>query len=139
MMKITKKLLALSFVFVLALLLFACAERFDVTEKVFSQEDSNGIWGLSVIFHEDGSCNYYEGGASSYIPSATWSQEGDIITITETSEPRVGRVNRFRLEGGALCYIDGESDNFMYLKLEEGQRLILNAENPTMVFIPKAK
>ncbi len=98
------------------------------------EKDGAGFGGFTITLHDDGRFSYYEGGFSSYIGNGAWTREGDIITITDKTIGRLTdhgdmvdfeRVNRFRLEGDTLVFLKKGSDNFMYLKVKDGERFSL--------------
>lgn len=75
---------------------------------------------FSLTLNEDGTFTYYAGMLSSYIGYGKWSVQGNILTITETND----RVNRFRINGDDLVFISEGSENFMYVKVGDGERFI---------------
>lgn len=114
----------------LSLLAFAgCAEKKEDDFKVppgktyiYSGEPFSGLENepFSVTLFEDGTFTYYESPLSSYIGSGKWSEDNGIVTLTENSEPE--RVNRFCYDGDDLVFIADRSDNFIYIKVSDGER-----------------
>lgn len=51
--------------------------------------------------------------------------EDDIITLQDDPNACIKRVNRFRIDGDSLFYIDEGSDNFGLYKFEDGDELII--------------
>ena len=87
--------------------------------KIYHYE-GEGIGGdFAITIHEDGSFVYSEGPLSSYLGCGEWSISGDVLTLTEQAEPE--RVNRFRIDADKLVFQEAGSDNFIYVKVEEGE------------------
>ncbi len=87
---------------------------------VFEHDGFGGEFTLSL--RADGSMGYYEGGASSHIGNGTWTQDGDMLTISEPNGRGGQRVNRFRVTQNALIFVAEGSDNFIYVQMNDGDR-----------------
>ncbi len=88
-----------------------------------------GILGeFTLTLHADGSMSYYEGGASSHIGIGTWTQVGDLLTISESNGRGGMRVNHFRVTQNALLFVTEGSDNFIYVKVADGERFHLKGQ-----------
>ncbi len=87
---------------------------------VFEHGGFGGTFTLSL--HADGSMGYHEGWASSHIGNGTWTQEGDILTISEPNGRGGQRVNRFRVAQNMLIFVSEGSDNFIYVQMKDGDR-----------------
>ncbi len=87
---------------------------------VFEHDGFGGEFTLSL--RADGSMGYYEGWASSHIGDGTWTQEGDMLTISEPNGRGGQRVNRFRVTQNALIFVAEGSDNFIYVQMNDGDR-----------------
>ena len=72
---------------------------------------------------EKSTYEYYETLVSSFIGIGEYSVDGDILKIVD-ERPGVDSphkcVNLFRIEEDRLVFIGEGSDNFMYIKLEDG-------------------
>ncbi len=83
--------------------------------------DGEGILGsFTITLYDDKTFTYYEGMASSYLGMGTWSQEGDVVTLTDDTQSGYGLINHFRLEGNDLIFIEEDSANFIYVKVRNG-------------------
>ncbi|MBQ7360007.1 MAG: hypothetical protein IJW63_07930 [Lachnospiraceae bacterium] len=80
----------------------------------------------SDLFHisinKDGTFSYYESMLSSYIGIGTWSVDGDILTLKEDEDFCYGFVHRFKIDGEDILFIEEGSDNFIYIKVKDGER-----------------
>lgn len=81
---------------------------------------SSSLRGLSpfcIQLLADGTFQYREHLASSWMGTGVWMLEGDIVTLLESD---TSRSFRFRAEGDALYYLAGRSDAFTYVELPDG-------------------
>ncbi|MBR4863778.1 MAG: hypothetical protein IKU07_04315 [Oscillospiraceae bacterium] len=84
--------------------------------------EKGGFMGtFTVTLYSDGTFTYYEGSASSYFGLGTWTQEGDMITLTDDPLAGGGLVNRFQKKGNDLVYVSEGSTNFIYVKVKNGE------------------
>ena len=81
---------------------------------------------FAITLFEDGTFSYYEGMLSSYIGFGTWEETDGIVTLTTSSG--YGLVHRFRREEKALVFITEGSDNFIYVKVADGEKFLLYSE-----------
>ena len=77
---------------------------------------------FSINLHPDGTFIYYECLYSSYIGMGNWSVDGDVLTLTDDKEYGISRENSFRIDGDDLIFIENGSTNFLYVKVEDGER-----------------
>ena len=91
--------------------------------------DGDGFGGsFTITLYEDGSFTYYEGMLSSYIALGSWKQDGDAITLTDDGHGGYGLVNHFKLDGETLIFVEQDSDNFVYIKIKDGERFNCTGE-----------
>lgn len=107
-----------------ALLLSGCAEAEpapDAAGKIYhyEKEGFGGIFALRI--ETDGTFGYYEGGLSSYIGDGEWEQDGDTLTLREELADHTF-VRHFAVEEDALRFLAEGSDNFIYVKVADGER-----------------
>lgn len=81
---------------------------------------------FAITLFEDGSFSYYEGMLSSYIGFGAWEETDGIVTLTAKSGYDL--VHRFRREENALSFITEDSDNFLYVKVADGEQFLLYTE-----------
>ena len=119
-------------------LLTACGN----TEKVYTAEDvagktytyeKDGCGGpFTISIYADGTFQYYEGMLSSYIGMGTWTlDENNVLCIKDQKMGRFNedgtidmyiRTNYFKVEQDQLVWLAENSDNFLYVKAEDGDR-----------------
>lgn len=93
--------------------------------------ENDGIMGdFTLTLNEDQTYLYSEGMASSYMGIGTWAQDGDIITLTDRETAGDTRTNHFRIEGGDLVFLSEGSSNFIYVKVQNGERFHCTGEAP---------
>jgi hypothetical protein len=94
-------------------------ETKDVIGKTFIDE-GKGLQGddFTITFNEDNTFSYSEGIASSHTGLGTWSIEGNVITLYE-NDPEM--KNSFEIKDDQLIWLEKESDNFIYIKLTDGE------------------
>ena len=86
---------------------------------VYEKEGAGGSFTLTLA--EDGTFQYYEGELSSRIGAGHWTLEGDTLTLTE-GDNGYGWVNRFAAARRGLTFLAEGSDNFLYVKVKDGER-----------------
>ena len=74
---------------------------------------------------EDGTFTYYEGMLSSYIGAGTFMLDGDTVIMTDGG---YGLVNHFRHDGDDLVFVEQDSDNFVYVKVKDGEKFHCTGE-----------
>jgi len=77
---------------------------------------------FTVTLRNDGSFSYYVGFLSSYFGTGNWTEEGDIVTLTDVALPYVNRFRR-TAEDDLLWLAEG-STGFMYLTIPDGARFL---------------
>ena len=108
------------------------AEQSDMSAatagKTYLYEKEGIMGSFTITLYDDGTFTYYEGMASSYLAFGTWKQEGDTITLTDDGHGGYGLVNHFKREGDDLIFIAEDSANFVYVKVQDGERFHCTGE-----------
>lgn len=86
---------------------------------VYEKEGAGGSFTLTLA--EDGTFQYYEGYLSSYVGMGVWSLEDNVLTLTE-GDSGYGWVNRFAAARRGLTFLAEGSDNFLYIKVKDGEK-----------------
>lgn len=103
--------------------------RDDIAGKTYLY-DGEGFGGsFTITLYEDGTFSYYEGMLSSYIALGSWKQDGDIITLTDDGHGGYGLVNHFKFDSETLTFVEKGSDNFVYLKIKDGEKFHCTGES----------
>ena len=98
------------------------AENLQIAGKTYIYEKEGIIGDFTITLNEDGTFTYYEGMASSYIGRGIWVLDGEILTMTDDGSVGYPFVNRFRIDGEDLIFMEWESSNFIYVKVQDGER-----------------
>lgn len=103
----------------------------DVAGKAYTYEKEGCGGAFTISLYADGTFQYYEGFLSSYIGFGTWTlDEGNILTIKDQKMGQLqpdgtlesyNRVNCFKVEKDRLVWIGEQSDNFLYVKVKDGE------------------
>lgn len=102
----------------------------DLAGRVY-QYEKDGFGGDFIIRLEaDGCFWYYEGSLSSYIGVGSWALEDGILTLRDDYQIGFPLVNRFEAAEDALIFREEGSSNFIYLKVQDGERFFPVAELP---------
>lgn len=111
--------------FGMILLLTGCADTVQedsIADKNYLYE-KEGFGGDFIIqMKSDGTFSYYEGELSSYIGTGEWKLDGNTLMLQDTVIEGHPRINYFKVEGNALIFQAEDSDNFIYIKVSEGER-----------------
>ena len=124
-----RKITALAFIalFAVVLLFQGCSTDSVTTVAgktyIYTVEPESGLDSdrFSIQLNTDGTFTYYECMFSSYLGIGKWSVNGDVLTITDDNEYNP-RENFFRIDGDDLIFIENGSTNFIYIKVEDGER-----------------
>ena len=92
----------------------------------YTIEDSQSDFIINI--YGDGTFRYIEGDISSSFTDGKWTIADNILTLTEKN-----RINRFRIDNDKLSWIADGSDNFMYIKLNDGEQFAADVERCVMV------
>ena len=122
-------------------LLAGCGEK----QKIYTAEDvggksynyeKDGFGGpFTINLFEDGTFQYYEGMLSSYIGMGTWTlEENNVLCMKDQEMGRFSddfskvemyvRTNYFKVEEDCLVWLAENSDNFLYVDVEDGDRFL---------------
>lgn len=99
-----------------------------VTGTTYLYESEGFMGNFTITLYNDGTFTYYEGMASSYIGIGSWEQNGESIILTDDGHGGYGLVNHFRCDGNDLVFVEQDSDNFVYVKVKEGERFYSTGE-----------
>ncbi len=89
---------------------------------VYKGEGFGGDFTISI--GDDGTFSYYEGMLSSYIGFGTWKLEGDLLILSEDEKVGYDFVHYFEVDENKLIFKEDVSDNFLYVKLKDGEEFI---------------
>lgn len=107
------------------LFLTGCAgntQKDSIADKNYLYE-KEGFGGDFIIqMKGDGTFSYYEGELSSYIGTGEWKLDGNTLMLQDTVIEGHPRINYFKVEGNTLIFQSEDSDNFIYIKVSEGER-----------------
>ena len=93
----------------------------DLAGRTYVYEKEGAGGSFTITLAEDGAFQYYEGYLSSYVGMGVWSLEDNVLTLTE-GDSGYGWVNRFAADRGGLTFLAEGSDNFLYVKVKDGER-----------------
>jgi len=96
--------------------------------KTYVYENKGIMGSFTITLCNDGTFSYYEGMASSYIGFGSWKRDGDNITLTDDGYGGLGLVNHFRIDGDDLIFVEDGSSNFIYVKVQDGERFHCTGE-----------
>ena len=103
-------------------------KRDDIAGKTYLY-DGEGFGGsFTITLYEDGTFTYYEGMLSSYIGTGTFMLDDDTVIMTDNGHGGYGLVNHFRRDGDDLVFVDQDSDNFVYVKVKDGEKFSCTGE-----------
>ena len=125
-----RKITALSFIALLAsmFLLQGCSavNTIYVAGKTYTYtgESAYGTENdpFTIRLDTNGRFAYHETVYSSYLGIGTWSVDGNVLTLTDDDKRPEPVKNSFRIEGDDLIFIETGSTNFLYVKVEDGER-----------------
>ncbi|MCM1065202.1 MAG: hypothetical protein NC420_12210 [Eubacterium sp.] len=98
--------------------------RAAVSDRTFTYEKGGFGGEFFIMISSDGTFQYYEGGLSSYIGIGSWALEDDILILSDDNEVGYPCVNRFKVDGDNLIFLAEDSDNFIYIKVADGERFM---------------
>ncbi|MCM1149875.1 MAG: hypothetical protein NC319_07325 [Butyricicoccus sp.] len=107
-----------------ALLLAGCGQQLsaqDLAGKTYVYEKPGFGGDFTVTLDADGGFTCYEGGLSSYIGAGDWELDGGTLVLRDTAIPSDPKTYRFRVQDGALAFLAGESDEFLFVQPAEGE------------------
>lgn len=95
-----------------------------ISDRTFTYEKGGFGGEFVIMICSDGTFQYYEGGLSSYIGIGSWALEDDILILLDDNEAGYPAVNRFKVDGDNLIFLAEDSDNFVYIKVADGERFV---------------
>lgn len=108
-------------------------DEYPIGGKTFVYEKEGFGSDFIINFYAGGAYEYYEGVLSSYIGAGRWEIEDDTVVMTENISKK---VNHLKINGNDLVYIADGSDNFYYLKVNDGEKFSVQ---PSLTQIEKIK
>lgn len=119
-----RKVLAIILVVMMAIMLPSCKKsdeslKEQIQGKTYTWEEEGFGSDFTITFNEDNTYEYYEGNLSSYLGAGNWKVEDGVLVMTETAGSDA--VYKFDLGKDELKF-RSDSDDFMYVKVEEGSR-----------------
>ena len=103
-------------------------KRDDIAGKTYLYDGEGFGGGFTITLYEDGTFTYYEGMLSSYIGDGTFVLDGDTVVMTDDGPGGYGFVNHFRRDGDDLVFVEQGSDNFVYVKVKDGEKFSCTGE-----------
>ncbi len=83
---------------------------------------------FTITLNADGTYTFYEGPLSSYLGAGTWNTWYNAVYMTEDEETGYDLSFMFGVENDALIYIAMGSDEFIYVKVSDGERFVRQGE-----------
>ena len=102
--------------------------RDDIAGKTYLYNGEGFGGSFTITLYEDGTFTYYEGMLSSYIGTGSFMLDGDTVIMTDDGHGGYGLVNHFRHDGDDLVFIEQDSDNFVYVKVKDGEKFHCTGE-----------
>ncbi len=96
--------------------------RDDIAGKTYLYDGEGFGSSFTITLYEDGTFTYYEGMLSSYIGTGTFMLDGDTVIMTDNGHGGYGLVNHFKRDGDDLVFVEQDSDNFVYVKVKDGEK-----------------
>lgn len=79
---------------------------------------------FTITLNADGTYTFYEGPLSSYLGMGTWNTWYNAVYLTENEEAGCEMKFMFGIEDGSLIYVAMGSDEFLYVKVSDGERFV---------------
>ena len=101
----------------------------EISGKTYVYENGGfaGMGEFAIKLNDDGTFSYYEGVASSYVGYGSWSVEnGEIVLYDDEDMGCYPFVNRFKIDGGDLVFMENDSTNFLYVTVADGEKFLCN-------------
>ena len=117
------KKLILSALIATVLTCVGCSDIYsDISGKTYVYENGGfaGMGEFAIKLNADGTFAYYEGWASSYVGYGNWSVENGELVLSDDGD--YGFVNRFKIDGNDLVFMEEDSTNFLYVTVADGER-----------------
>ncbi len=107
----------------------------DIAGKIFIYEHSLSPVPFAISMMEDGRMTYYEAAHSSHVGIGEWTLSDGILTITEVGYEGRTRINRFAASEDGLTFLADGSDNFIYIKVADGERFRVATEEDSGIIV----
>jgi len=141
-----KKVLAIILVLMFSFGVIGCSDpkemtKDDIVDKIYTYEKDGCGSDFTIQIKSDGTFSYYEGALSSHIGMGEWSYSDGILTlfektsrfITDKEMEEVILSYCFLVEKDSLLFVGKDSDNFRYVKVEDGEKFFGSIYYPSMV------
>ncbi len=118
-----KKISALLLLIITVFSLSGCQEAGkSPAGKVFIYEnEKEDMYGnFTICVEKDGTFCYRESLWASYVAYGEWTYENGILTLSDTTLKDNPQVFRFLVKGDDIAFIEENSDEFMYVKVADG-------------------
>ena len=79
---------------------------------------------FTITLNADGTYTFYEGPLSSYHGMGTWDTWYNAVYMTENEETGYDLNFMFGVEDNALIYIAAGSDEFIHVKVSDGEKFV---------------
>ena len=79
---------------------------------------------FTITLNADGTCTFYEGPLSSYQGTGTWNTWYNAVYMTENEETGYDLNFMFGVEDNVLIYIAAGSDEFIHVKVSDGEKFV---------------
>ena len=87
--------------------------------------EGKGVGGdFTITLNADGTYTFYEGPLSSYLGTGTWDTWYNAVYMTEKEETGYDLNFMFGVEDNALIYIAMGSDEFIHVKVSDGEKFV---------------
>lgn len=122
------KKITMAICIVCIMMLVGCGSKTSILKdsiagKTFVYEEEGNGSDFTITINEDGTFDYYEGVLSSYLGHGEWKiDDSTLILIDKQSEYEV--INQFEIENNHLIWVEDSSDNFIYVKVKDGDKFI---------------
>lgn len=116
------------------------AAHFEDNTAIYVYEKSGFGSDFFIKINQNGTYTYREGSLSSYFGLGTWTQNGDILALTDkpSTTPGTAFYNEFRVDEDALVWLAENSTGFMHrnIPMEDGARFLYRGseESPVPVW-----
>lgn len=114
--------------FGIILLLTGCANTVQedgIADRTYLYEKEGFGGDFTIQIKSDGTFFYYEGDLSSHIGTGEWKLDGNTLMLQEdTVIEDHSRINYFKVDGEAIIFQSEGSDNFIYIKVAEGENFL---------------
>ena len=96
-------------------------KTFIYTGETFSKMENDPF---KITINEDGTFSYSESLFSSYLGYGTWEIQDGILVLKDDERIGYSIQNSFRIDGEELVFMEEGSSNFIYVKVQDGERFV---------------